>query len=208
MTAPGDNAIDPAEWTAFLARPSAYIHRDQLHQMFDGAVNAGLCERLKAEPRLKARLSSLIQTHYGLEPWVDEDACAQEDRAVAMLPLQDLQSLIRRAGAIYWSASIAALVLAQEILALYDVLSEELCVSALRHRDLSGPVQQLKPFDTLIERVDAAGRLCLAAWRARQPQGVAARVDLKFPKAISTDGSAIEPFLDLGPAIVRRAMTM
>lgn len=208
MTAPGDNAIDPAEWKAFLAHPSAYIHRDQLQSMFDGTVPAGLCERLQGEPRLKTRLSSLIEEHYRLEPWVDEDACAQEDRAVAMLPLEGFQALIRRAGTIYWSASIAALVLAQDILALYGVLGEELCVSALRHRDLSGPLQQLQPFDTLGERVDADGRLCLAAWCAGQPESIAARVNLKFPKAISADGDEIKPFLDLGPAIVRRAMTM
>lgn len=206
MMAPSEGVIDSAEWHTFLTQPSTYIHTDHLFAIFAGSFSRDLCKRLAAEPRLQERLSSLIQDHFRLSPWIELEACSIQDRAIAMLPLDGMYSLVRRAGAIYWSASIAAVVLGRDIVALYEALGESLCAQVIRHRDLAGPIQAFTPFDTLAQRIDADGQLCLAAWCAVQPAGVSARMTLKWQDAEPPAEDALERFADLGPAITRRAM--
>jgi hypothetical protein len=195
------------KWQAFLTKPATYIHKDKLVAMFGGAMSAELCERIAAEPRLLPRMSALVESHYALPQWANE-ACEAEDRAIVMMAAADMAPLIRRAGAIHWSASIAAVVLAPDIRALYTALGDELCAQAVRHRDLSGPVRAVQPLATLAERVDADGRLCLAAWVAALPAAIGERFRLKWAEALPSDEATLGPFRALGPATIRRAASM
>lgn len=207
MSAPQDGA-DSAQWQDFLARPVSYIDAGRLVAMFGGAVNSALCTRLAAEPRLQPRLNRLVEEHFALPAWTNE-TCGAQDRAIALMPPGELLALARRAGTIYWSASIASVVLAPDIRTLHGTIGEDLCAAALAQRDLSGPVQPIKPFETLAERIEADGRLCLAGWIAAQAPAVSARVRLKWSDPfVDAGGETLAPYLEPGPAIIRRAASM
>jgi hypothetical protein len=199
-------ATEPdAVWRSFMTEPAQYIHAERLAHCFGGAFPAGLCVRMRATPRLASRLSSLIASHYELPPAAAEDKFDAADKAVALAPAESLTEIVRRAGAIFWSAAIANTVLARDVSALQSCVGEALCALAVKHRDLSGPEQPLAPFDTLAERVTADGWRCLAAWCDAVDPALGARTRLKLPVRDGLDAPPPSPFTEIGPAIIRRA---
>jgi YOP proteins translocation protein K (YscK) len=194
-----------AAWRAFMNEPVHYVDAERLAPCFGGALPAGLCGRMLAAPRLTDRLSGLIASHYQLPPPAAEEECDAADRAVAVAPEQSLSEILARAGVIFWSASIANTVLAPDVSALQSAIGEPLCSFAVKHRDLAGPERPLAPFDTLPERMTADGWRCFAAWCDATHPAIGARARLKLPAIEGLDAPPPEPFVNSGPAIIRRA---
>jgi len=193
-----------ADWEAFFAHPALYIDVSRLADCFDGQLGVDLCARLKTSRRLKERLSALVCSRYGLARSPATET-SDIDRSIALRPAEQLNELTRRAGAIYWADSIANTILAADAAAVDSALGAALCAVALAHRDLSGPMRPLTPYDQLGLRVMEDGLRCLGAWCGTQPDGVGTRVRLKLAASLALDGPTEPPFDNLGPAIVRRA---
>jgi hypothetical protein len=193
------------DWQSFMMEPIRYIEPSRFHACFEGAIGPKLCERLRGSPRLQSRLSTLVRRHYQLMDWIDPDQLDDADRALVLASIPALQTVARRAGAIYWSGVIASTVLAKAVTVLHKELGAELCSFAIAQRDLSGPAQSLEPLDGLGLRIEADGWRCLAGWCATLPAGVGVRVRLKLPQGGVADEAPLAPFAEQGPAIVRRA---
>jgi hypothetical protein len=202
MSAPAE---PNAAWHILMAEPAQYIQPSLLAPCFGDGFPVGLCERMLATPRLAGRLSGVILSHYDLLPAKGEEHFDLADRIVAIAPPQTLPEIARRAGAIYWSATIANTVLAREVNALQSHVGEALCSFAIRHRGLAGPEQTLAPFDTLSERITADGWRCFAAWCAAVDPAIGIRTRLKLPPQNGLDASLAASFAESGPAIIRRA---
>lgn len=192
-------------WDAFLTRPALYIEASRLAACFGGQLDAAFCARLQTSSRLEKRLSDRVRSHYGLASEVTPGTLNEADRAVALEPAEQLTELVRRAGAIFWANTIASAILAADVKAVHAALGESLAAYAIVQRDLSGPVQPLKPLDQVGQRVIHDGLRCLGAWSQVQPDGVGARVRLKLAADPALDGPVVPPFDKLGAAIVRRA---
>jgi hypothetical protein len=193
-------------WRAFMTEPVQYIHAERLARCFSGAFPAGLCERMRASPRLSDRLSGVIASHYALPPAAAEEKFDATDRDIAVASAQSLTEIVKRAGAIFWSAVIANTVLARDVSPLQSCVGEALCGLAIQHRDLAGPEQPLTPFDTLPERMTADGWRCFAAWCDAVDPAMGVRMRLKLPVLDGLDVPPAEPFTKIGPAIIRRAV--
>jgi hypothetical protein len=199
-------ATEPgAAWRILMAEPAQYIEAGRLARCFGDGFPVGLCERMRATPRLARRLSDIITSHYGLLPAKREDEFEAADRAVAVASAQTLSEIARRAGAIFWSATIANTVLARDVSALQSYLGEALFSFAVKHRDLAGPEQALAPLDTMPMRITADGWRCLSAWCAAVDPAIGLRVRLKLPRLAELEASPAAPFTASGPAIIRRA---
>jgi len=194
-----------ASTTGCTSGSAAYTESARLAACFGGAAGAGLGRQLLASARVKGRLPALISSRYSLPSWVEPEACDGLDRAIALRPAAELEKIVRRAGAIYWSAPIANVVLTQDVKALHEQIGEENYRLAVKHRDLTGANQSLAPAGTFRERMIADGWRCFAAWCDTLPPGAGTRVRLKFPASALLDTAASAPFDKRGPAIVRRA---
>jgi hypothetical protein len=201
-----ESAGADAGWEAFVAQPALYIEPSRLAVCFDGMVSVDLCARLKGSLRLEERLSGLVHSRYALAHAIAADDVSDIDRLIALASPEQLAELVRRAGAIYWANSIATTVRAADAAAFDDALGEARCVVALANRDLSGPMQPIKPYDQLGARVLQDGLRCLGAWCKAQAAGIGLRVRLKLPPNPALDDAVKGPFDELGPAIVRRTV--
>jgi hypothetical protein len=203
-SSPG-SGIDATGWNSFLAQPALYADPSRLALCFDGQLAADLCARLQTVSRLEPRLSDRLRSHYGLAEGVAVETMDETDRAIAMTPAAQLVDLARHCGAIYWGNTIAAAILAPQVVVIDAALGATLASYALAHRDLSGPVQPFDLPDGLAARVLDDGWRCLAAWCDAQPDGVGTRVRLKLPPSGALDRPPVSPLDQLGGAIVRRA---
>lgn len=201
------NAAAEAEtaWRSFMTDPIGYIDPERLRRSLGEGVPAGLSDRLRGCERLRSRLSALLLTSEALPDAVEPGAVAPEDAGIALAAPDMLAALTLRAGAIFWSASIANAVLGRHVAALQTALGEELCRFAVKHRELSGPEKPLEPFEDLRERVIADGWRCYASWCEAQPPAVGARARLKMPLGQDDGQPATPPYSTSGPAILRRA---
>jgi YOP proteins translocation protein K (YscK) len=193
------------DWQTFMREPALYIERDRFAACFEGAFSRSLCRKLQDSYRLRSRLSSIVQQHYQLGPWIDPEEVDEIDREIALALVHDLTALAQRAGAIYWSSTIASTVLAKAVTALHQQLGDELCSYAISQRDLAGPAQSLEPLETVGDRIEADGWRCLSAWCASVAPGIGLRVQLRLPKDSIIDRPAPLEFVALGPEIIRRA---
>jgi hypothetical protein len=203
MSTPDKSEV--SAWRSFILTPGRYAEPSHIRNCFNGAINAQLAAKLVACARLDDRLSSLLIAHYRLSRWLDLEACPQKDRTIALLPQAQFASIARRAGAIYWGASLATAVFGSEVAALQRQLGEDLYWFALAHRDLAGPIQDLRPFDALDVKFIADGWRCFEGWRRSQQRAVAERVLLKFPPEYEANAPLDRIFLQKGPEIVRCA---
>jgi hypothetical protein len=194
-----------ADWQAFIKEPIRYIDAARFAACFDGAVAPAAADRLRENPRLQGRLSALVQARYGLAGWTEAETLSAADRAVALATPEELAALALRAGAIYWSSTIAGTVLARAVNALQQQLGEDLVSYAMGQRDLAGPVQSLEPLDDVRSRIEADGWRCLAAWCDAAPPGITSRVRLRLQQGSIADQPAPPQFKDIGPALIRRA---
>jgi hypothetical protein len=194
-----------ADWLSFMTQPVRYVDAARFAACFDGTVTPALSQRMRSNPRLQDRLSALLQTRYKLDGWSDPNTLDAADRVVALAGPDELAALALRAGAIYWSASIASTVLAKAVNALQQQLGDTLVGFAIGQRDLAGPIQPLDPLDSVGQRIEADGWRCLAAWCDAAPPGIGARVRLKLPLGSIADQLSPAQFKSNGAAIIRRA---
>jgi hypothetical protein len=192
------------DWQSFMKEPAGYIAPDRFAGVFEGVLPARLCEKMLESPRLRSRLSGLLQGHFQLGQWIDADALDTVDQALVLISVDELSPIARRAGAVFWSSAIAGAVLAKAVAALQEQLGDELCSYAMNQRDLAGPGRNLEPLDTVGDRIEADGWRCIAAWCQTLPAPVAARMKLKFPKDSIFDEPVAPEFEQRGPEIIRR----
>ena len=204
MTLSGSEQTTSPEWQAFVSGPASYVDAARLAECFDGAISEGACHGMLQSQRLHERLSKLLLEHYRLSRAVDEPS-DDVDRAIALSSGDDLEELALRSGAIYWAASLAAVIDGREADALQAALGADLCTFAVANRDLAGPLRPLEPMEDMRSRVYADGLSCLGGWCQAMPGGTGVRVRLKLMPDKLVDRAA-EPFVGAGPAIVRRAM--
>jgi hypothetical protein len=192
-------------WRSFMLTPGRYAGPAHIQNCFNGAISAELAAKLVACPRVEDRLSNLLFARYRLSRWLDLEACPERDRAIALLPQAEFAGIAQRAGAIYWGASLATAVFGSEVAALQRQLGEGLYQFALANRSLSGPLQSLRPFETLDAKFLADGWRCLEGWRRSQQRAVADRILLKLPTDYEAGGPLDRVFVEKGPEIVRCA---
>jgi hypothetical protein len=192
-------------WDELMTRPDRYINEHRLAACLDGCFPAEACDKLKASSRLQDRLSDIIRSRYLLTGWIDPEQCNEADRVIALASGERLTEIAIRAGAIFWSTEIARVVLSKHVAILHRELGESTCTFAVANRDLAGPVRRLKLVGDLIALAREDGWRCLSAWCHAQPQGVSMRVRLKLPPLATFDRAPRRPFIEAGPAIVRRA---
>lgn len=193
---------EEAGWQQFMTEPVAYTEGSRLAACLK--IPVGLGQQLLGTPRLQTRLSSVINDFYKLT-WIAPDECVSSDRRIALSSAGTLWNFVQRAGAIYWSGTMAGAVLTKDVQILQDALGAELYAFGLKNRDLSGARQDLAPFDTLATRIFDDGWRCFSAWCNTLPQGVAQRVRLKLATSPILDETPSSPFNTSGPEIVRRA---
>ncbi len=197
-----EQAASP-QWQAFVSGLASYADAARLAECFDGAISEAACQRMLQSQRLHERLSKLLLEHYRLSCAVDEPS-DELDRAIALSSREDLEELALRSGAIYWAASLAAVIDGREADALQVALGADLCTFAVANRDLAGPVQPLEALEDMRRRVYADGLSCLGGWCQAMPGETGRRVRLKLMPHEFVDRTA-KPFVECGPAIVRRA---
>jgi len=196
---------EASAWRSFMLTPGGYAEPSHIRNCFNGAISAQLAAKLVGCARIEDRLSGLLIARYSLSRWLDLEACPQNDRAIALLPQAEFAGVARRAGAIYWGASLATAVFGSEVAALQRQLGEELYRFALAHRDIAGPIQDLRPFEALDMKFLADGWRCFEGWRRSQQRAVAERVLLKLSPEYAANAPLDRIFLQKGPEIVRRA---
>jgi hypothetical protein len=204
MTGTGSEQPASLEWQAFMSRLASYADAARLAECFDGAISEAACQRMLQSQRLQERLSKLLLEHYRLSCVADEPS-DEVDRAIALSSGEELDDLALRAGAIYWAGSLAAVIDGREAEALQAALGADLCTFAVANRDLAGPTRPLQPLEDIRDRVYADGLSCLGGWCQAMPGETGARVRIKLMPHELVDRTA-KPFIEAGPAIVRRAM--
>ncbi|RAZ90913.1 hypothetical protein DPM33_11510 [Mesorhizobium hawassense] len=204
MTGIGSEQAASPEWQAFISGPASYADAARLAGCFDGAVSDAACQRMLQSQRLHERLSKLLLEHYRLSGAADEPS-DDVDRAIALSSGEELEDLALRSGAIYWAGNLAAVIDGREADALQAALGADLCTFAVANRDLAGPTRSLQPIEDIRSRVYGDGLSCLGGWCRAMPGETAARVRIKLMPHEFVDRTA-EPFIEAGPAIVRRAM--
>jgi hypothetical protein len=203
-----ETSASPSQpWEEFASNPAATIAAGRLVPCFDGALSSEACGRLTASPRLRARVNDLIQATYRLAPAGLAEACSETDRTIALAPASRLAEIARRSGAIFWSAAIANAVMASQVAVLHEQLGDELHRFALAHRDLAGPPRSVEPIPEAGARMVRDGWLCLGAWCHAQSEAVGARVLLKLEPDDGIDWTPEGRFAELGPGIVRLAVS-
>jgi hypothetical protein len=193
------------DWATFMRQPAAYIDLARLGACFNNKVGMALCERLRGAGRLQERLSAAITEHYALAEPIAPEKLSPADQAIALLGVEELADLVRRAGAIFRANAIANVVLAADVRWLHERLGEELCALALANRNLAGPAPALEPLESVDVRIREDGERCLAAWCRAQPEAVGARVLLKRAPSAALGDAPQNPFDEIGPPIVRCA---
>jgi hypothetical protein len=206
MIQTGSKQTASPEWRTFTSNPAGYADVARLAQCFDGAIGEAACQRMLQSQRLHERLSELLLDHYGLSGVVSNEPADEVDRAIALSSGEELEELALRSGAIYWAGSLAAVIDGREAAALQAALGADLCTFAVANRDLAGPMQPLEPLEDIHGRVYADGLSCLGAWCQAMPGDTSMRVRLKLMPHELVDRTAA-PFVETGPAIVRRAMS-
>ncbi|MET3591666.1 hypothetical protein ABID26_001045 [Mesorhizobium shonense] len=203
IRARSEQAASP-QWQAFVSGPASYADAARLSDCFDGAIGEAACHRMLQSQRLHERLSKLLLERYRLSCAVDEPS-DEVDRAIALSSGEELEDLALRSGAIYWAGSLAAVIDGREADALQAALGVDLCTFAVANRDLAGPVRPSEPLEDIRHRVYADGLSCLGGWCQAMPGETGMRVRLKLMPHEFVDRTA-KPFVECGPAIVRRAM--
>jgi len=162
-TAPGLAAIDPY-W------------REQLLPELRSAPAAR--ERLCAHPRTRRRLARLLAGRAGLGP-LPSSGLDPADLHLAGLDREGLAAFVRLVGGVWHGATIARLVLREEVTAVRAGLGDEVHAEIFRWRERwVAPPASFAP-EALIEAVDASGWRALGVWLAMAPSVVARRVLLR-----------------------------
>lgn len=191
-------------WSSFMDAPSTYADPLRLVPCFGGELGPDGCARLLTVPRLSSRLSKLILRSYNLSA-----EALPEDRHIVDVALSNadqLRTLALRAGAIYWSNTLAGTVLSSTVREFTSRLGDDLWMFSLQHRELGGPEQTFSSVEEAVSRLKSDGWRCLSAWCNTQSDDIGRRVRLKLPPDAYLDAPADGDIADLGPSIVRAAV--
>ncbi len=196
-------------WQTFTARPLHNVHRARLQACFDNLdLPAATLDAMLAQPRLRERLTRMLEQRFALQPLDALQAPAAEDVPVATLGSAQLKQLARRCGVVFWAEALVREIRAPAVRALREHFGTALFELALAEHALACPLAShelpasLEELDAVVER---DGQACVNAWLAEQPRALAAWYRLKIadPAAATPITPRIEQY---GPMIVRRVV--
>ena len=215
MSAP-ERTVDPDDvpqqgWSAFVASPLHSVHRARLQVCFDNLeLPAATLDAMLAQPRLRERLTRMLEQRFGLQPLDAIEPPQAADVPVATLGAPHLSELARRCGVVFWAHAFVREIRAPAVRALRERFGDALFDLALAEHTLACPVaahEMPTTLDTLAAAVARDGQACVNAWLAEQPRALAAWYRLKAdePAGAAPVTARIEHY---GPPIVRRVVQL
>ncbi len=185
----------------FEAEPVLYIHPNRVGEWLPD-LPAGAAKQLMACRRLTGRLSALIFHRYDLPP-VPAAFFESTNATVTGFDYPLIGRLIGVAGAVWHKAALKRLInrdALQPILTGFDDVMMRLVATATYQTAHSSP-DGAPPIPNS-EMIWESGKLCFCAWLDSVPQGVQARVVLKFPSDFER-GPVPSEYRKDGPELVR-----
>lgn len=190
-------------WAEFAAQPLGSVHLSRLQACFDGLeLPPETLREMLEQPRLQARLTRLLERHYGLAPLEQLAPPKTADLSASMLPALDIGALSRACGVVYWARAFTQEIRATQVRQLREHFGEAHYQLALHARDLATDATPPSTLQALEEAVNRDGEHCLHAWLNDQPRALGAWQRLKVSDRRSPD-SLPEEALQRGPAIMR-----
>ncbi|MEJ2117095.1 MAG: AzlC family ABC transporter permease [Alphaproteobacteria bacterium] len=189
-------------WCRFMRAPVVYADVGRLAACVNGSLGIAVGYSLRSSGKIKDRLSAIIFEQYDLPSWIDPEQCDERDRVIALASPEQLCSIIKSAGVIYWSSVMASAIYAHELQSLRRKIGEDECPPVLAN------CETLPPEDALDKRIGEDGLRCFAAWCEAMPHGIGARVRLKLPASPLLDDTSNLSANGQGVAIVRRAASL
>ncbi len=193
----------------FEQLPATYCHPRRLAMLLPEGLPAGFHERLLASGRLRVRLSTLLAERFELSPLSSDDLATPEGR-FAQLEGKDLESALRRIGAIWHARAIRKIVMAEPLRKLIETLDRDNHRAALSCVDLApeaaGEDVEAPDVDTLMTWIERDAKIAVNAWCRHQPASLAARLTLKLPPCAEADDEPPVDLLDQSLMIVDRVV--
>jgi hypothetical protein len=199
----------------FERLPAAYCHPERIGAFLPDGLPANFRDRLSRSPRLRLRLSALLTRRLGLSPLTLKDLAAPEGR-FAQLEGKALEGALRKIGAIWQARNIRKIILKEPLRELVEHLGRDNHRAALQFVNLAPePASDRDTFsietpdiDKLMGLVERDGLIAVNAWCRQQPAALAERLRLKLPPGPETDNEPPARYLERGPKIVDRVVTM
>lgn len=200
-------------WLRFERLASAYSHPDRIGDLLPEGLPGKFRDRLQGSSRLGPRLSALLAKQ--LAPCTLEDLATPEGRFV-QLEGKDLESALRRIGAIWHARTIRKIILSEPLRELIERLGRDNHRAALRFMDLA-PEDDVKgsdgeagddavDLDALLGSIDRDALIAVNAWCRQQPAALAERFRLKLRPCPEVDDEPPVSHQDRGAMIVDRVV--
>lgn len=194
----------------FERLPAAYCHPGRIGALLPEGLPASFRDRLQGSARLRLRLSALLAERFALSPLAADELATPEGR-FALLEGDELESAVRRIGAIWHAKKIRKIILAEPLRRLIERLGRDNHRAALRFIDLApedgdetgGDITDV---DTLLSWIERDGLIAVNAWRRHQPAALAERLRLKLPPCPDVDDEPPASHADRGLIIVDRVV--
>jgi hypothetical protein len=195
---------DTHQWATFRSQPAAYAHPRWIARAFADVIDEGTAAKLRQDKRFWERLSVVLRETYTLSD--STDALSEPARRLILGSSADLAAWVRRFGAVYWARAIAGVIESKAVVALKEMLGDDIYAAALAHRELAGPDRVLPDAEQLDAAITSAGLRCLAAWCSSQPAWIGQRLRLKLRDGAELDEPVAAPFDEAGARIVDRVI--
>ncbi|MGI9420100.1 MAG: SctK family type III secretion system sorting platform protein [Geminicoccaceae bacterium] len=198
----------------FERLPAAYCHPERIARLLPDGLPTTFRDRLQGSERLSHRLSDQLAELFALEPCTSEDLATPEGRFAA-LEDEELESALRRVGAIWHARTIRKIILAERLRELVVWLGRDNHRAALRFIDLApeeppgsddGSDDDAPDLQVLMGRIERDGLMAVNAWCRHQPAALAERLRLKLPPGPETDDEPPATHIDRGLLIVDRVV--
>jgi hypothetical protein len=203
--------VAPQSWDEFTARPLHTVHLARLQACFEGLeVPAETLDAMLVQPRLRERLTRLLEQRFALQPLAAIAPPESVDVPVATLTAPTLGDLASRCGVVFWAEAFVREIRAPSVRALREHFGAALYELALAQRALGCPLAaQVQPasLDALGAAVERDGQACVNAWLAEQPRALAAWQRLQISELAAA--APVSPTIaEYGPAIVRQLVQL
>lgn len=190
----------------FERLPAAYCHPGRIGALMPEGLPVIFRDRLQASTRLKLRLSDLITERFQLQACTADDLATPEGRFV-QLEGDDLESAVRRIGAIWHAHKIRKIILKDTLRDLIQQLGRDTHRAALRFIDLAPKDDDDAPdVETLLGWIERDGLIAVNAWCRHQPACLGERLRLKLPPCPDVDDEPPASHRDRGLLIVDRVV--
>lgn len=140
-------------------------------------------ERLVATRRVERRLAGLLRARAGLGP-LSAATIEPDILHVAGLDRDGLVQLARLVGAIWHGASLARLMLREEVVAMHEAIGQATHAEVYRWRERWVAASQGLPIESLRERLEQSGWQAIGAWLLAVPEPVSKRVMLRLDPSL------------------------